>query len=94
MGFKDCVSIEGWDVLHISVSPRRFDCINFDLIELLSEIVCIAAVAAVAMELVLSTMTTLVFPGDVEVVDCDLLLLLVVNTVAAASVLFRVDGLF
>jgi len=106
VGFKGCVSIEGWDVVQISISLGGFDCIDFDMLAL-SEIVCIAAV----VESVLSTMTTfavvevvvvLIFPCDVEAVDCALLLLLlllvdtvfvVVVVVVVASVLCRFDGL-
>jgi len=106
--FKGCVSIEGWDVVQISISLEGFDCIDFDMLAL-SKIVCIAAV----VESVLSTTTTftavevvvivLIFPCDVEAVDCALLLLLLllVNTVfvvvvvvvVVASVLCRFDGL-
>jgi hypothetical protein len=107
--FKGCVSIEGWDVVQISISLGGFDCIDFDMLAL-SKIVCIAAV----VESVLSTTTifavvevvvvvVLIFPCDVEAVDCALLLLLLlllVNTVfvvvvvvVVASVLCRFDGL-
>ena len=103
MRFKDCVSIEGWDVVQISISLGGFDCIDFDMFAL-SEIVCIAAV----VESALSTTTTfavvevvvLIFPCDVEAVDCALLLLLLVDTVfvvvavvVVASVLCRFDRL-
>lgn len=107
MHFKGCVSIEGWDVVQISISLGGFDCIDFDMLAL-SEIVCIAAV----VESVISTTTTfavvevvvvvLIFPCDVEAVDCALLLLLlllvdtvfvVVVVVVVASVLCRFDGL-
>ena len=106
MGFKGCVSIEGWDVVQISISLGGFDCIDFDMLAL-SKIVCIATV----VESELSTTTTfavvevvvvLIFPCDVEAVDCTLLLLLlllvdtvfvVVVVVVVASVLCRFDGL-
>ena len=107
MHFKGCVSIEGWDVVQISISLGGFDCIDFDMLAL-SKIVCIAAV----VESVLSTTTifavvevvvvVLIFPCDVEAVDCALLLLLlllvdtvfvVVVVVVVASVLCRFDGL-